>query len=848
MPELFKDGQSIEVSADEVQAFLDRGWSVAAGQTVPVRDEFGEKANLAGGDVSAAMRQQDLSPQSYAEIMADIEERENESKYGDGFVNNIRAFGEAAARGLTFGGSDAILDLLGADMEDIRMRRLYNPNLAFGGEIGGAVLPSLLTFGAGAPASAARFGGIAVRGGKAGKALMATPAGLATVAGERAARVVGLGGGIARTAAARAAQGGVEGTIFGAGQGLSDALMADKPLSAEALASSIASNALFGGAFGTAVGGGVSLASGLGRKARAALGRPKKTDLTAWAKHLDTKSDEFADVHRSIAADLKHTDEVAEGVSGKLSDEIDRLNIESEVAPETALMRQLQATADQVGIAAPRNADHSERIAQLIDVEKELTEASERFSKVAPNGLTKDFLSDLVKQNDGKALQEVLDAMAAKHDATVRALDALNPGTGDEFVKGLDAITADGGDSVARIKGLDAVAAADALGLDVEQLPVVGPAADKALKLWLLYRVGDIASGGKVSGRIGTLGEKAAGKASKAKGGYRKGTLANTMRDNARRSTVINVARRAAPTGHTGFVQGTAAGMIGSGAGLVFDKLLPRAASKGDETAGRLASAAGRGIKRLQKAADALVRGVGGVASQAPKWGTIASLRRLKYMDTDDPPKRQGVDPSYAARAHELRQAAANPGLARQKIRESLNGIRATDPLLAQQLEVLRYRQMMFLKDRLPTGPAMGMYGRRMDNYRPSEGAIARFARYAAAVEDPIGVLEQAAAGRLTPEAAEALREVYPEIWQRARVRIMDNLTELEKDLPYERLIQLGVLFDVPTSTFLSGEMIRFLQASFETPAAHGQGQKPASRSGSIKTTEAPTEAQKLQE
>ena len=128
-------------------------------------------------------------------------------KYDYGFGNNLRAFGEAAARGLTFGGSDYLMDALGADMTDIRMRQALNSQLSLAGEITGAVLPAVLTLGGSTTASGAKFA--------AGRLLGNTPAGLAMRLGTATSKAAGVGSSsLAKRMFARAEKLGVSGNYI----------------------------------------------------------------------------------------------------------------------------------------------------------------------------------------------------------------------------------------------------------------------------------------------------------------------------------------------------------------------------------------------------------------------------------------------------------------------------------------------------------------------------------------------------------------------------------------------------------------------------------------------------------
>ena len=123
------------------------------------------------------------------------------------------------------------------------------------------------------------------------------------------------------------------------------------------------------------------------------------------------------------------------------------------------------------------------------------------------------------------------------------------------------------------------------------------------------------------------------------------------------------------------------------------------------------------------------------------------------------------------------------------------------------------------------------------DKWQPSELQMRQFARYAAAVEDPAGVVERLASGTITPEDAEAMRTVYPETMQAIKARIIERLPELSQTLPYNRKLALSIFSGVPVDPAMRPEILGVLQGQFEEePGTEGgtQAPPPAPQFGSI--------------
>jgi hypothetical protein len=163
------------------------------------------------------------------EVAKDLERQQ----YGEGFGNEAAAFAEGAASGATMGLSDIAAKAIDDDYaEDLAKRREYNPLAAGAGEAAGVVGTSLLSGGTGALGAAAR----------------AMPASLAMRASEAAAAKLATQG--VRALGQVAAQGALEGALFGATKAVSDDYLRDHEITAERIAMGAGLGGLTGGLFG----------------------------------------------------------------------------------------------------------------------------------------------------------------------------------------------------------------------------------------------------------------------------------------------------------------------------------------------------------------------------------------------------------------------------------------------------------------------------------------------------------------------------------------------------------------------------------------------------------------------
>ncbi len=169
----------------------------------------------------------------------------------------------------------------------------------------------------------------------------------------------------------------------------------------------------------------------------------------------------------------------------------------------------------------------------------------------------------------------------------------------------------------------------------------------------------------------------------------------------------------------------------------------------------------------------------------------------------------------YLKRAAELREAMGNPEGTMQRISDVVANIHADSPKLANDVAANAMRRIGMIYHKLPKGPPMGYAGSNYDEYLPSDHAIAKFSRYAAAAWNPTSVLDRMAQGKLTKEEAQALRDTSPEIYMRIQSRFIEELPKTKGRLPFSKLIQLSILFDMPADTVMNPQAIRARQQAF---------------------------------
>lgn len=174
-----------------------------------------------------------------------VKEEVLQKEYGEGIGNEAKAFGLAAARGLTFGISDQVLEKTGAVSEEtLRELQSRNPISSVTGEIAGTVAPVLAS------------GGTSLLAKGAQKTLPALAAKVSEKVGETAVKSLAQNttSKIVQSAIKMGVGSAVEGALYGTGQMISEEALGNSDFNAESVLANVGLNTVIGGGLGAALG------------------------------------------------------------------------------------------------------------------------------------------------------------------------------------------------------------------------------------------------------------------------------------------------------------------------------------------------------------------------------------------------------------------------------------------------------------------------------------------------------------------------------------------------------------------------------------------------------------------
>ncbi len=238
-----------------------------------------------------------------------------------------------------------------------------------------------------------------------------------------------------------------------------------------------------------------------------------------------------------------------------------------------------------------------------------------------------------------------------------------------------------------------------------------------------------------------------------------------------------------------------------------------------------IASKSSAHIARITAAMDKVLdAGSKGLTAAAPKAGGTAAILGHKLFDDGTPPTSLHTD-SLAERRDELVRAQ-RPGAVAAMVQDR---VRASDPALVDEIAKATQRKLDYLYSVVPKPPVMpGMLKGAVASWSAAPGMVTSFSRSVQACEDPASVLETLASGApVTFEAAEALRNVYPRLFQKAQQQILIKAQDTERPLTYAKRVQLSVLFQVPLDGTMAPAYQAALAAGYKAPQGQPQGSAP---------------------
>lgn len=730
--------------------------------TYQIKTPNGEKISVAGDELPSYLQ----SGSSF--YTAEDARKEAEQKEFTTTSEQLKTAAESALSGATFGLSDVALQKTGlVDPARSALREQYNPGVALAGEVAGSVAPVLLSGGVGAVAKSAAL----------------TPTALATGLGEAA------GSGLAQFAtrevtspiAKKLAEGAIktgagsaiESALYGVGKGASEAMLGKPEATAENILADIGTSTVLGGLLGGALGAGATGAGLVANKGSdkinkvlGDLGTPKEQtkyilrDLggnKTQVKNIlgnEYKSDVIRDVYKYALAN----DTTA--FQGDLVDDFmksdKKLSMSSMSVTDDVLTDRVGALKDKAG----------QEIEALVTSAKGNTKPANIISYYESLGSD---ISSLNKADKAK-FNDFVETLKERFD---NYPNEISPAELWEFRKEVDQLVFN--NQTQTFAG-----------------PKDNPFTDTLKKL--RKEAENIIE--KDVDASGFLDKYKAAKQIYSGAADTEKLLFNKLGKDANNAISLTDTIAGVGTG-AGALAGGIGGVAALGAGAIAGAARKAGREYGD-----------RGMLLLLDKLEKKNLSIGKISDQAID--SFLKVARKPISVTSLAGSRENKEKTYEEKLEGFTSQVNQIEEVKKNLDESLAPMGMVAPDTAVALRDKTLNALDFLASKLPKAKT-GV----LREYKPSEGEIDKFNRYAVAIDNPKTIMDNLSSGYISPEEVEVLKKVYPEIHAQLKEKAIEKLTDKQRQIPYQLRIQLQKLLDVKEDVNLQYQYTQALQASF---------------------------------
>jgi hypothetical protein len=282
-------------------------------------------------------------------------------------------------------------------------------------------------------------------------------------------------------------------------------------------------------------------------------------------------------------------------------------------------------------------------------------------------------------------------------------------------------------------------------------------------------------------------------------------TLSKTEKTVALSNQLEELLKREGASG-AGSLVGLAAGGLAAGGpigGLLGAALgaVGKAISRPGHTLLQLAQ-----VERLVSQADAKMAGAvsgffakrAGTEAGASVFTELNALRRSTAGARTVVAERSNQRATFAERSKEIRELSANPEALQARLEASTKTLSERAPNVAASVALTTTQGVAFLQSKMPVTAAPDPLRPGSAPPHPSETQVSKWLRYQRAVNDPITVLDDLKRGRVSPEGAEALRVVYPRMYEQAKGMVLAQIQSATSAPTRQQRLQLGMAFELP--------------------------------------------------
>jgi hypothetical protein len=177
---------------------------------------------------------------------------------------------------------------------------------------------------------------------------------------------------------------------------------------------------------------------------------------------------------------------------------------------------------------------------------------------------------------------------------------------------------------------------------------------------------------------------------------------------------------------------------------------------------------------------------------------------------------RKSNKDAHDERVEEIMKVASDPAALLERVAGNMGNMGNVAPGVAAALTQKAYAAAKYLAGEVKAPPKAGPLA---PAWKPTETEKQAFARKYHAVVDPMSVLKHAAAGTLTSDELKALQAVYPRLARLASDQLLSKMSGHGKPVPYRAKLMLSMLSGISADGSTNGVAIARNQAAINAPS-----------------------------
>ncbi len=169
----------------------------------------------------------------------------------------------------------------------------------------------------------------------------------------------------------------------------------------------------------------------------------------------------------------------------------------------------------------------------------------------------------------------------------------------------------------------------------------------------------------------------------------------------------------------------------------------------------------------------------------------------------------------YEKRISQVQLFQAHPEKLLDVLNQQMDGWQEHAPQTAAAMSTATSRAVAYLGMQIPQPPPSG--GPLMPKWNPSRTEVANFNRSWEALDKPLSILKQGAAGTLTPQAVQAVQTVYPQLFEKMQEKMLEKMAD-HPEVAYRHRIMLSALMGQDMDGSLGVTMLTANKAVYAGP------------------------------